>query len=224
MAGEPPRGLCRAPRPGRAAGAATTALVCARAAASGSRGADRALLGRNGRALAPPQPSPSRAAAPRGDRTPAARRLPAGARHARRRARSGRLSRTRVETRPGAPGGAGAAPDAAIRLPGAARAEALIWRESSTMQLGARCVETALILTLTAWIGPGAAAAQVPSPESSLGFEVGSDRKLADWNEITAYFNRLAQASDRVELDTLGTTTLGRPFILLTISSPENLR
>ena len=90
------------------------------------------------------------------------------------------------------------------------------------MQLGARCVEAALVLT--AWIGPGAAAAQVPSPQSSLGFEVGSDRKLADWNEITAYFNRLARTSDRVEVDTLGTTTLGRPFILLTISSPENLR
>lgn len=67
------------------------------------------------------------------------------------------------------------------------------------------------------------ARAQVPSPESVLGFEVGADRRLADWNEITGYFDRLANASDRVRLDTLGATTLDRPFILLTISSPANL-
>ncbi len=65
--------------------------------------------------------------------------------------------------------------------------------------------------------------AQVPAPESVLGFEVGTDRTLADWDEITGYMDTLADASDRVRLDTLGVTTLGRPFIMLTISSPENL-
>jgi len=79
-------------------------------------------------------------------------------------------------------------------------------------------------LVVTAWIGCARAAAQAPSPASSLGFEVGADRKLADWRQITGYFNRLAAASDRVKLDTLGTSTQGRPFILLTISAPENLR
>ncbi|MDP2578077.1 MAG: M14 family metallopeptidase [Candidatus Palauibacterales bacterium] len=77
---------------------------------------------------------------------------------------------------------------------------------------------------------PGLASAQtgsdvrIPTPGSVLGFEVGSDRKLADWDEITRNMNALADASDRVELDTLGVTTLGRPFIMLTISSAENLR
>ncbi len=76
---------------------------------------------------------------------------------------------------------------------------------------------------------PGLAAAQpgsnggIPSPQSVLGFEIGADRELADWNEITGYLNLLADASDRVELDTLGRTTLGRPFVALTISSAENL-
>jgi hypothetical protein len=64
----------------------------------------------------------------------------------------------------------------------------------------------------------------VPSPASVLGFEIGTDRKLADWEEITGYLNVLAEASDRVKLDTLGTTTLGRPFVALTISSAANLR
>jgi hypothetical protein len=63
----------------------------------------------------------------------------------------------------------------------------------------------------------------VPSPESVLGFEIGADRRLADWEEITTYLNVLATASDRVKLDTLGTTTQGRPFVALTISSRENL-
>ncbi len=77
---------------------------------------------------------------------------------------------------------------------------------------------------------PGLASAQatspvaIPTPSSVLGFEVGADRKLADWNEITRYLSRLADASDRVRLDTLGTTTLGRPFVALTISSADNLR
>lgn len=67
------------------------------------------------------------------------------------------------------------------------------------------------------------AARAVPSPESYLGFQVGADRKLADWNEVTGYLSALAQSSDRVRFDTLGSTTLGRPFILLTISDPDNL-
>ncbi|UCC72157.1 MAG: hypothetical protein JSV86_17590 [Gemmatimonadota bacterium] len=66
--------------------------------------------------------------------------------------------------------------------------------------------------------------AGIPSPAAVLGFEVGSDRRLADWEEITGYMNALAEASDRVLLDTLGTTTLGRPFVALTISSAANLR
>ncbi|MEE8490474.1 MAG: M14 family zinc carboxypeptidase, partial [Acidimicrobiia bacterium] len=76
---------------------------------------------------------------------------------------------------------------------------------------------------------PAFAAAQpasdtrVPTPRSVLGFTIGADYRLADWDEITRYLNVLADASDRVRLDTLGATTLGRPFVALTISSPENL-
>src|SRR5437588_497870 len=81
-----------------------------------------------------------------------------------------------------------------------------------------------LLLLLTAGTHADSTTDRVPSPASFLGFEVGADRKLADWREITAYFNQLALVSDRVPVDTLGTSTLGRPFILLTISSPENLR
>ncbi len=66
-------------------------------------------------------------------------------------------------------------------------------------------------------------AQELPSPASYLGFEVGADRRLADWTEVTGYMEALARASDRVLVDTLGETTLGRPFIMLTISSEANL-
>ncbi|RJS89091.1 hypothetical protein CW700_05595 [Candidatus Bathyarchaeota archaeon] len=62
-----------------------------------------------------------------------------------------------------------------------------------------------------------------PSPEEFLGFKVGADRKLADWPQIVGYFRELAAGSDRVEVDVLGETTEGNPFIRVIISSPENL-
>src|SRR5262245_10076667 len=64
----------------------------------------------------------------------------------------------------------------------------------------------------------------VPPPETALGFKIGEDRKLAKWDQFLAYFGGLAKASDRIKLDTLGKTTLGRPFVAATISSPENLK
>lgn len=61
------------------------------------------------------------------------------------------------------------------------------------------------------------------SPSDYLGYTVGADRRLADWTEITGYLAELASGSERVRIDTLGRTTLGRPFVLLTISDPMNL-
>jgi hypothetical protein len=69
---------------------------------------------------------------------------------------------------------------------------------------------------------PKLAFAQLPSPESQLGFQVGADRKLADWNEITRYFALLDQASDRVEVVELGKSTEGRPLIMAIVTAPEN--
>jgi hypothetical protein len=68
------------------------------------------------------------------------------------------------------------------------------------------------------------AAASVPSPRSYLKFEVGADRTLADWGQITGYFAKLAAAATAVKLDTLGPSTSGRPFVVATISSPANIR
>ncbi|MFN2531195.1 MAG: M14 family zinc carboxypeptidase [Pyrinomonadaceae bacterium] len=64
----------------------------------------------------------------------------------------------------------------------------------------------------------------VSSPADVLGFTPGDDRKLASWDQVIQYFNRLANESDRVKFETLGQTTMGKPFVMATISAPENLR
>jgi Zinc carboxypeptidase len=63
----------------------------------------------------------------------------------------------------------------------------------------------------------------VPTPSAFLGFEVGADRKLADYRQIASYFKALAAASPRVEIQVLGKTTLGEDMFMAVISTPENL-
>ncbi|HKZ00894.1 MAG TPA: M14 family zinc carboxypeptidase, partial [Pyrinomonadaceae bacterium] len=63
----------------------------------------------------------------------------------------------------------------------------------------------------------------IPKPEDVLGFTPGDDRKLASWSQVLSYFERLDQASDRVRFEMLGRSTMDRPFVMATISAPENL-
>ncbi|HEX3186898.1 MAG TPA: M14 family zinc carboxypeptidase [Pyrinomonadaceae bacterium] len=70
---------------------------------------------------------------------------------------------------------------------------------------------------------PAASRAAVPAPEDVLGFVPGDDRKLASWKQIVEYFQRLDDSSDRVKFETLGQTSMNKPFVMATISSPANL-
>jgi hypothetical protein len=63
----------------------------------------------------------------------------------------------------------------------------------------------------------------VTSPTAHFGFELTSDGTFAMWNEEVAYYQKLAKESDRIQIRELGKSTQGRPFLLLTISSPQNL-
>jgi hypothetical protein len=71
---------------------------------------------------------------------------------------------------------------------------------------------------------PAPAAAQIPTPESVRGYPVGADFELVNYEQSLDYFQRLAAASDRVELREVGETSYGRPWYLALISSAENLR
>jgi hypothetical protein len=61
------------------------------------------------------------------------------------------------------------------------------------------------------------------SPEQFLGFKVGADRKLADYTQIKAYFEKLASETPKLKLFTIGESTLKKPMIMAAISTPENL-
>src|SRR3954453_15982625 len=66
--------------------------------------------------------------------------------------------------------------------------------------------------------------AAVQTPEQYFGFRIGSDKKLVRWDKIVEYMQVLAKGTDRVKFRELGPTTNGNPFIMLEISSAENLR
>ncbi len=67
-------------------------------------------------------------------------------------------------------------------------------------------------------------AQNVPSPKSVLGFEPTSDKTIADWRQITDYFTRLDAASDKITVQEIGKTTLGKPLVVAFISSAENIK
>ncbi len=66
-------------------------------------------------------------------------------------------------------------------------------------------------------------AADIPNPETFFGHQPGADYKLIRWEKIVEYYQILGRESDRIEVVELGKTTLDNPFLLVTISSPENL-
>src|SRR3954452_18443862 len=83
-----------------------------------------------------------------------------------------------------------------------------------------RIITLLLLLLVT---GVAVAQQKIPTPAEVLGFTPGEDRKLASWDQVVDYFQKLDAASDRVVFETLGNTTMGKPFVMATISSPANL-
>ncbi|HEV8448010.1 MAG TPA: M14 metallopeptidase family protein [Gemmatimonadaceae bacterium] len=65
--------------------------------------------------------------------------------------------------------------------------------------------------------------ASIPTPESVIGFPVGEDYKLFTYDQSIDYFKKLAAASNRVRLLTVGKTAYGKTWTAVLISSPANL-
>jgi uncharacterized membrane protein YgcG len=63
----------------------------------------------------------------------------------------------------------------------------------------------------------------LPTPESAFGFPVGADYKLFTYDQSIDYFRRLAAASNRIRLITVGRTSYGKTWTAAIISSPANL-
>jgi hypothetical protein len=79
-------------------------------------------------------------------------------------------------------------------------------------------------LIIAIFVAIPALAADLPSPESHLGYRPGADFKLAKWSQVVDYFKKIDAASDRVVVQELGTSTEGRPYIVAVVSSPETIK
>ena len=63
-----------------------------------------------------------------------------------------------------------------------------------------------------------------PAPKTVLGFHPTDDRTIADWKQILDYFAKLDAGSDKVKVEEIGKTTLGKSQIVAYISSAENIK
>ena len=85
-------------------------------------------------------------------------------------------------------------------------------------RLSSRVAPTALAFLALAAAG---LRAQIPTPESVLGFRPGADFELATYEESIDYFQRLDAASDRITMLRVGRTSEGRDWWVALISTPQ---
>src|SRR5688572_18936489 len=64
---------------------------------------------------------------------------------------------------------------------------------------------------------------RIPTPESVFGFRPGTDYKLANYDQVLGYFQKVDAASDRVRIVEAGKTTQGRTIYFALVSASENL-
>ena len=62
----------------------------------------------------------------------------------------------------------------------------------------------------------------IASPKAQFGFNLGDDYQLTNYVQLTDYWKKLAQQSDRMKLVEIGKTAEGRPILMAIITSPEN--
>ena len=78
-------------------------------------------------------------------------------------------------------------------------------------------------LLVAACVGLLLQAGGAQTPDAYFGFHIGADGELARYPKIVEYLQHLAKSTDRVKFEELGQTTMGNPYVLATISAPENL-
>ncbi|HDP94843.1 MAG TPA: peptidase M14 family protein, partial [Candidatus Aminicenantes bacterium] len=86
-----------------------------------------------------------------------------------------------------------------------------------------RAIITLFLFVAVLTTTPAAAQAAIPSPEAYFGVKPGTDRELIHWRDMVKYFYALEKSSDRIRVMHMGPSTMGHPFLVLIISSPDNL-
>src|SRR6476660_7094213 len=108
---------------------------------------------------------------------------------------------------------------ARLGLSRTSRRFSMVWRLRSRFGV----LTAALLLGVLPTPSFAQRAAPLPTPESVIGFPVGADYKLFTYDQSIDYFKRLAAASNRVKLITVGKTSFGKTWTAAIISSPVNL-
>lgn len=63
---------------------------------------------------------------------------------------------------------------------------------------------------------------KITSPKQFFGKEVGADRFLANYTQLTAYWRKLESESPRMVLEEIGTTSYGQTMLTAIVTSPAN--
>jgi len=63
---------------------------------------------------------------------------------------------------------------------------------------------------------------RLTSPKQQFGFEIGADYMLVNYTQLLAYWRKLDAESDRLALQTIGTTAEGRTMVMAIVTSPAN--
>jgi Zinc carboxypeptidase len=93
------------------------------------------------------------------------------------------------------------------------------------MSMNARLMRRLAVLLplLVLLVAAGALAqAKITTPKDFLGFDAGDDYVLANYTQLKAYWEKLAQESNRMKLVDIGKSAEGRPMIMAIFTSPEN--
>ncbi len=69
---------------------------------------------------------------------------------------------------------------------------------------------------------PRPAVARITTPKEEFGHNFGDDYFLANYQQISAYWKKLAKESNRIVLEDIGKTAEGRTQLMAIVTSPEN--
>jgi ABC-type glycerol-3-phosphate transport system substrate-binding protein len=65
---------------------------------------------------------------------------------------------------------------------------------------------------------------KVTTPQQQFGHQIGADYVLPNYTQLTEYWKKLDQESDRMQLVSIGKTAEGRDQWMAILSSPENIK
>jgi Zinc carboxypeptidase len=92
-------------------------------------------------------------------------------------------------------------------------------RRTLRLAAGAVLLSVTLVVTVAA---QKARTDQITSPKEQFGFDIGADYQLPNYTQLTDYWKKLDQQSDRMTLVEIGKTAEGRPQLMAIVTSPEN--